>query len=311
MKIAHVTGSLMIWSALPSAAAEAYDPKEAFSKSLEGNFQLLDDTWTKVANSDDPNAERFWIVRMKPLKPGRYTIVHDCGNPTKRGGWERCEHKYQFSVLPAGTARTQTAFPFNGNGGSCPTACLGDAVILTFDLRPRYDDHHWTVEKDLDDEIKRVAPQNNATETAAIGSIRNRVDKYLRVVSIGKIPAPSPTIGPAKEYATISFEAIAPAKFTLELQGQGPYRPMTVPIVVVAKDTKLNVFISTASERFYDVAGGSSHGTWAALRVEAYVLRPGDILRVVGRGGGVRCNSLPFVMPDQRYFWKDVKWKDY
>jgi hypothetical protein len=86
-----------------------------------------------------------------------------------------------------------------------------------------------------------------------------------------------------------------------------------VPIVVVEKDTKLNVFISTASERLYDVAGGSSHGSWAALRVEAYVLRPGDILRVVGLGGGVQCNSLPFVVPyqSQRYFWKDVKWKDY
>jgi hypothetical protein len=309
MKLAHLIGALMIWSALPSASAQAYDPKEEFSKSLEGNFQLLDDTWTKFANTYGPDAERFWIVRMKPLKPGRYTIVHDCGNPTKRGGWERCEHKYQFSVLPAGTARTQTAFQFNGGGGSCPTACLGDALILTFDLSPHYDDHHWTVAKDLEEEIKRVAPQNNATETAAIGNIRNTVDKFLRVVAIGKSRAPSPVIGKRNQYSTISFEAIAPAKFTLELQSAS--LSMTVPLVVVAKDTKLNVFISTASERFYDVAGGSSNGSWAALRAEAYVLRSGDILRVVGGGGVVQCNSLPFVMPDQRYFWKDVKWKDY
>jgi len=311
----------MIWSILPSASAEAYDPKEAFSKSLEGNFHLLDDTWTKVTNSDDPDAERFWIVRMKPLKPGRYTIVHDCGNPTQRGGWERCEHKYQFSVLPAGTVRTQTASQLFGGGGTCPTACLGDAVILTFDLSPRYDDHHWTVAKGPEEEIKRAtpqnsrvgsssAPQNKATATAAIGNIRNMVDNCLRVVAIEKHYLPRPVIGKASQYSTVLFEAIAPAKFTLVLRGNSS-QPITVPVVVVSKDTKLNVFISTASESVYNAAGGSSNGSWARLRVEAYVLRPGDILQVAGVGGVVQCDSLPFAMPDQRYFWKDVKWKDY
>lgn len=300
----------MISGVLPSASAEAYDPKEAFSKSMEGNFQLLDDTWTKVTNSDDPDAERFWIVRMKPIKPGRYTIVHDCGNPTKRGGWERCEHKYQFSVLPAGTARTQTASQLFGGGGTCPTACLGDAVILTFDLSPRYDDHHWTVANGPEDEINRATPQNKATATAAIGNIRNTVDNCLRVVAIESNYLPRPVIGKASQYSTVLFEAIAPAKFTLVLRGNSS-QPMTVPVVVVSKDTKLNVFISTARERVYNAAGGASIGYWADLRVEAYVLRPGDILRVAGGGEVIQCDKLPFDMPDRRYFWQDVKWKDY
>ena len=291
------------------AEVEGDTPTKVFLDSIDGKFKFLADNW--AASRNEYGAQKYWLVRLEPLAAGHYTVSHDRQNVTRLGGYERCEHTFRFSVAPHGARRVHTTW--GPSRGTHPAACLGDAVVLAFDLSPHYDDHRWSVSFEPSIQVPVEREPSKVAPVAAFSNVVNSLDTCLRIVGVDK-GAYYYRTGEAVPYTTLSFEAIAQTNVTLDVSLSSSSN-VTAPIAVVDMESKLDVFIGTALERHYTVGHGSMGGTWAQLQVEAFVLRPGDIVQmqvmgVVSSSNVAHCAGTPFV-PRGRFLNYHVKWKDY
>lgn len=304
------------------AQGQTNDTKQGFLKAIDGKLSFLSESWE--SREYEHREQRYWTVKVQPLKAGDYTVIHDCRNVPKLGGYERCKHSYPFTVAPSGTRRIHTAddMPVGTTKGTHPEALLGDSVSLVFELSPHYADHEWSVEFQPAAEQASAPAQLPADLPSSNSNVVNEADAVLHCTAIKKAGYVMRT-GKTVPFMLVSFEAIAPTNMNFRIsllstgasvrQASGPpvacstrvanpsYSMSTqeVRLVVVPKDTVLDYFIGMVRESNYTPGRGASMGTWGHLGVgDSFVMRVGDSVQMKLMGefntaSRIQCEAFP------------------
>lgn len=294
--------------------------RRSLRKAFGSQLQILDEN---IAQEDGKYGGRlYWILRLRPKDIGRYLITHRCSNSI--GSYSIHENVYKFQIAPSQTTRTFTYTDrrVRTREEISPEACLGDSVILFFEISPRYYDHEFTLEHfSSDNELDDYKDEFVKNESIVI---ENPIDDCLSCVSVerGYI---IPHIPPYIPYLRLSFKAKEPAEFNLGFSLDNTEPKLTdfsIPILIVDKEETLDVLISSCMSRNLDPdGGGSSAGSWK-IGQDAAVLRVGDVLKTevlpssptetLSSDDNIRVfvHELSF-MRNSRYIHDHIKWKSY